>query len=137
MKLWRNLQRLFATPTPYLLLACAAASLISHWTSTPGSISGASVLGQDRPAVIQPLPTLREGADIPEWMGTFRLVGERLQFTDRESGRSLLCLENLMLQRVYQVIGDEASESTWIVSGTISEYRGQNFLILLSASRTQ
>jgi hypothetical protein len=42
-----------------------------------------------------------------------------------------------MLQRVHQVIGDEPNDTAWIVNGKITEYRGENFLLVEMTRRTK
>ncbi len=43
---------------------------------------------------------------------------------------AFIALENRNLERVAQAIAENAKQLEWIVSGTISEYRGENFLLV-------
>ncbi len=74
---------------------------------------------------------LREGTPVTDWVGTFNIVGDRVHFAQSEPGsQSIRCLENLMLQRVYQAIRDEDRETRWIVHGKMTEYLGENYLLI-------
>ena len=45
----------------------------------------------------------------------------------------LVGLENLTLQRIAQVIADSPERLRWTVTGTITEYRGANYLLVRRA----
>lgn len=73
----------------------------------------------------------REGTELEDLQGNFRIVGDRLIFVETTTNpRTFRCLENLALQRVYQAIVDEDREKNWIAQGRITEYRNENFLLL-------
>ena len=83
---------------------------------------------------------MREGTEIVGQLGYFRLTGDRVTFfTDDGKGRFVV-LENLNLERIARTITDNPEQLQWSVTGTITEYRGANFLFLRRAalkSRTQ
>jgi hypothetical protein len=114
------------------LLLATAANLLVH---RPGN-SDSTAFANER-GTIPPSKVIREGTTIPEMVGEFRIVGERIHFIERETNRTFRCLENLMLQRVHQVIGDDPGEISWIVAGSVTEYREENFLVVEMTRRTK
>jgi hypothetical protein len=77
----------------------------------------------------------REGVILSKTTGSFSIEGQRVLFHDAD-GSKLCCLENLMLQRVYEMSRDSDQEATWNVSGVISEYSGSYFLLVSEAVRS-
>lgn len=74
---------------------------------------------------------LREGTELTDMSGTFKLAGERVLFVDASNPqKSFRCLENLMLQRVFQSVRDDDRDNNWIVQGHITEYLGDNYLLI-------
>jgi hypothetical protein len=73
---------------------------------------------------------LREGGEITNQAGYFHASGNRLAFESADNKRSFIALENRNLERVAQAVAENAKQLEWIVSGTISEYRGENFLLV-------
>ena len=76
------------------------------------------------------LDRLREGALINDQPGTFQLVGKRMVFVYEGDERQLGTLENLALERVVRLVKQSAAPQTWLVSGTVTEYQGSNFLLI-------
>ena len=77
--------------------------------------NGASGKGNER---------LREGTRLIDVTGSFLVNG------NKESYR---VLQNLALQRVSFALEDNRALRQWIISGTITEFRGQNYLLLTKA----
>lgn len=76
---------------------------------------------------------LREGTELVDQPGSFRMTGDRIAFfTDLGKGR-LIALENLALERVGRTIEDNPSPPKWLVTGVITEYRGENLLFIQRA----
>lgn len=74
---------------------------------------------------------LREGTGLNDMSGTFKIAADRVLFVDASNPQvHFRCLENLMLQRVYQSIRDDDRDNNWIVQGSITEYLGDNYLLL-------
>lgn len=70
---------------------------------------------------------IREGQRVVGKIGRFNSGGDRVVF---ESGElKLNVLENLNLERIAAVV-DLDSTATWLVNGTITEFRGQNYLLV-------
>ncbi|QDU76946.1 hypothetical protein Pan97_40040 [Bremerella volcania] len=79
---------------------------------------------------------LREGAEIVDSEGTFEWIGDRLSFVQEDKKTVLKILENRMMERVVQAQETSTGELVWVVSGTVTEYRGGNFLLMKHAVLT-
>ena len=97
-------------------------------------------IGPPRPAEItaksrlQTDGRMREGTEVVDQLGHFRVTGARVTFfTDDGQGRFVV-LENLNLERIARTIADNPEQLQWGVTGTITEYRGANFLLLRRAA---
>jgi hypothetical protein len=71
---------------------------------------------------------VREGTEIVDELGHFRVSGGRILFFSADGKRRLVGLENLNLERVTRTIAESPQTLQWGVTGTITEYRGANFL---------
>jgi len=91
---------------------------------SPAFDSGEKLQGDDKKV------GLREGGEIVNQAGYFHATGNRLAFESSDNKRNFIALENRNLERVTQAIAENAKQLEWIVSGTISEYRGENFLLV-------
>lgn len=125
------------SPAFWVISIALVVATVANIASNRGVIGESSSLAEERSTASASGISLREGSSLPDLMGTFRISNERLQFVEREGNRTFRCLENLMLQRVHQVIGDEPNETAWIVNGKITEYRGENFLLIEMTRRTK
>lgn len=76
---------------------------------------------------------LREGTALSDVQGHFELTGDRARFQPSDKSGPFGCLENLNLDRVTQTIRDNYDRLEWSVSGTITEYRGANYLLISRA----
>jgi len=94
--------------------------------------------GEPVPPIVDNLT--REGTEIVNQLGYFRLTADRVTFfTDDGIGRFVV-LENLNLQRIARTITDDPEQLQWDVTGTVTEFRGANFLFVRRAilkARTQ
>ena len=96
-------------------------------------------LGADEASLVvtagseKPLEKQREGTTLTDVTGYFRLTGDRAMFY-AESGARYGGLENLNLERVASVINENPEQLQWSVSGTITEYRGANYLLVSRAT---
>ena len=82
---------------------------------------------------VKPLEKQREGTTLTDVTGYFRLTGDRAMFY-AETGARYGGLENLNLERVASVINENPEQLQWSVSGTITEYRGANYLLVSRAT---
>ena len=130
---------------PMAGLLCAVAILFgvaSAWsrsaaTSSSGKTSPEDtvpVKAADHGAKLQDdlRPGVREGGEIVSQIGYFQPAGNRLAFVSADDKSHFVALENQNLERVSQAIA-ENGQLQWIVSGTISQYRGEDFIFLSRA----
>lgn len=75
----------------------------------------------------------REGARIVERRGRFEVHGDRVIFFAQEPDAHYVVLENLALERVARVVEESGPQLVWSVSGTLSEYRSSNYLMISRA----
>jgi hypothetical protein len=73
---------------------------------------------------------IREGTILKGSQGYFRVTGSRVTLFTSDESRRFVCLENLNLERVLQVIRDNPTQLEWSVDGEITEYQGENFLLI-------
>ena len=78
---------------------------------------------------------LREGCKLVDQVGDFQKSGDHINFSFGKDGHGALrVLENLALERVARVLDDNPSLRVWCISGVITEYRGENYLLLTRAT---
>lgn len=75
---------------------------------------------------------LREGTTVADELGAVVSAGGRLEF-QAESGRRFILLENLGLQRVARAMAENPHATLWRVTGTATEFQGDNYLLLSRA----
>ena len=61
-------------------------------------------------------------------LGEFRDAGGRITFYPSNRKITLTVLESLALERVYTELEQRLERRRWSVSGTVTEYRGGNYL---------
>jgi len=75
---------------------------------------------------------LREGTKVENVLGYFKVAGDRAEFESEDGKQRFGGLENLLLERVVHAASDNR-DLLWSVSGTITEYQGQNFILVTYA----
>lgn len=125
------------SPAFWVIALALLVASVANIAANRGILSDSSSWAEEGNAATLAGISVREGSVLPDLMGTFRIAGDRVQFIDHDGNRTFRCLENLMLQRVHQVIGDEPNETSWIVNGRVTEYRGENFLLVEMIRRTK
>lgn len=76
----------------------------------------------------------REGGKLTDQRGRIERRGDRYVFLAENSTLHYVVLENLMLERVATVLDESAGgQLNWNVSGTITEFRGSNYILLQRA----
>lgn len=78
---------------------------------------------------------LREGSEVIRMLAKCRASGDKLLLEFRDSGRVMAALENLAAQRVLKAVVEDPSDVEWIVSGSVTEFNGRNYLYLKQAKR--
>jgi len=76
---------------------------------------------------------LREGSEVDDLLGEFLRMRDRITFQTRDRNLSLQPLENLALERIARVLDETRERRLWTVSGTVTEYRGANYLLITRA----
>lgn len=76
----------------------------------------------------------REGTRLHQVQGIFATSGERLQFTTSDGKVQILTTENLLAERVIRSIQESSEPLAWTIQGTLTEYKGVNYLTLNYAS---
>ena len=95
----------------------------------PSSSAGNSSAGSSKP-----VERLREGTRLTDVVGSFQSIGnDNVSFALGGNKDSFRVLENLALQRINQVLDENRGPRQWIVSGLITEYRGNNYLLVTKA----
>ena len=76
---------------------------------------------------------LREGTKIVGQLGYFKITGDRATFFTQDGKHRFGGLENLSLARIVNTISEDTDQLKWSVDGTITEYRGSNYLLISKA----
>ena len=76
---------------------------------------------------------IREGSEIVDQLGSFRMTGDRVTFFTADGQGRYVALENLNLERIARVVTEQSDRLTWSVTGTMTEYRGANYLFVRRA----
>ncbi len=85
----------------------------------------------------QPMMRVREGA-VLDATGYFKVSGDRALFTTADGTGRYTGLENLNLERVAIAVSESPDQLLWSVTGTVTEYRGTNYLLVtLRAAQEQ
>jgi hypothetical protein len=74
-------------------------------------------------------PQVREGSQLVKMPGRFVPVGDSLVFQPQGSEQAFQVLENLALERVWNML-EQNGDRTWTVSGTVTEFRSRNYLLI-------
>jgi hypothetical protein len=75
----------------------------------------------------------REGSKVTDELGEFQMTADRFNFHLQSDKRSIRVLENLSLERVARTLEDDPSPRMWSVSGVVTEFRGENYLLITRA----
>lgn len=76
---------------------------------------------------------LREGSKLIDQIGEFQRSGDQFSFFAKENYGGLRVLENLALERIARVLDDNPSMRLWSVTGVVTEYRNENYLLITRA----
>ena len=76
---------------------------------------------------------MREGTELVEVLGYFRVLGDRVTFHSGEPARQFGGLPNLNLERIVRTVRDQTEPMMWSVSGTVTEFQGANYLLIQRA----
>lgn len=117
------------------ILACLVCA-VSAGRSANDPAGNAASSPQEPPSdAISADARIREGTLLKDEVGTFRLNGTRITFVSQDGKKRLGALENLNLERIARSVRDNPQQTQWTVSGTVTEFQGQNFLLVSRANR--
>ena len=129
----------FRSPAFWVILASGCIAVFAN-LGTERQMSSNSIMASERPSLSKMAKDeslLREGTPLVEVKGRFRRQSERFQFMEEGNNKSYTCLENLSLQRVDASQQDDDRKVIWLVSARVTEFKGENFLILEKAVRSR
>lgn len=72
----------------------------------------------------------REGTQVESVRGRIVEIGRRWALVTDEGDQTYRILENLALERIARAVRSEPTDDHWSVSGTLTEFSGQNYLLL-------
>lgn len=75
----------------------------------------------------------REGSKLVDMAGEFKVTGDRVTFFSSDGKIKFVCLENLSGERVARIVSESPEALHWLVNGTITEYRNENYLLITQA----
>ncbi|OHB67325.1 MAG: hypothetical protein A2V70_09945 [Planctomycetes bacterium RBG_13_63_9] len=85
------------------------------------------------PAAPEGSRRIREGTEIVDLEGHFQVVDNRVTFLARHGNGRFVALENLNLERIGRLVRENPTRLHWSVTGTMTEYRGANYLLIRRA----
>jgi hypothetical protein len=110
----------------------AAAQNTDPLRATPTSNSPST--SASSPSTAKSSERLREGTRLVDVTGTFQSTGpDNISFLANGNKESYRVLQNLALQRISQSLEENQALRQWTVSGTITEFRGANYLLVTKA----
>jgi len=74
-----------------------------------------------------------QGKYLHEKHATFQIVAERIHVRLPKNKRVMIALENLTLERIHKYVGRVEEKQTWEIEGQVTEYEGQNFILIKRA----
>ena len=131
--------RFLRSPALWVILAACSIAVFAN-LSGENRMNANALMASDRPSLAQMAKeetALREGTPISDVKGRFRKQGERFQFVEEGSNKAFKCLENLCLQRIAMNQQDDERKVIWLVSAKVTEFNGENFLMLEKAVRSR
>jgi hypothetical protein len=143
---WTSLLRRSRMPLILSAVTVLATLADAQQRETPGSVA---LMPGSAPAVSRGTPQAagaigaakaaerqREGTRLIDVMGSFQAIGgDSVSFSPAASGNkdSFRVLQNLALERISNTLEANRGPRLWVVSGTITEYRGSNYLLVSKA----
>ena len=112
-----------------LTIVFSLATALPHraWANTPAAKPAGAAEEKEGGSL-----RLREG-EVIEATGRLELSGDRAIFYPKGEKASLRVLENLALERITRVLSESRDEREWVISGTVTEYRGANYILIHKA----
>ena len=123
--LWARRPLHFTRINRWLLFAVACAGL---WCLGPAHYGAVKAQAE----VTQPNASdkHREGTRVTGLVGTFEPAGRRWTFVADSGDQAYVVLENQSLERIAKAIDEDPQDRHWKVSGELTEYFDENFLLI-------
>lgn len=138
--------RLLKTPAFWLLSIALTIVVLANWNNeSPGrgrasageGDGSKSTAGSKTSEASRPDNLIREGTELNNLRVQVRKASNgRITVFDEQTKRTLVCLENLWLQRILVAQKNEDPSVVWIVSGKVTEFEGINYLQITQASKS-
>ena len=129
-KLSRRLTHILHSPTFWVCIAITFASIASNLTAEDTEEQRETTATQAPETKL-----LREGTRLESRIAECRSSGDRMSVLLQDDGRVLNTLENLASQRILKAVMDDPGDNKWVISGTVTEFQGHNFLLLERVNR--
>ena len=138
--------RFLKTPAFWLLSIALTIVVLANWnneTSSRGRVNagegdGSKATSGARGAeTARPDNLIREGTELNNLRVQVRKASNgRITLFDEQTKRTMVCLENLWLQRILAAQKNEDPSIVWLVSGKVSEFEGVNYIQISQASKS-
>ena len=116
------------------LVAIAALAIPAALAEPPDPLRASPSIPTGYSAATKSSERLREGTKLIDVTGTFQSAGpDNISFLANGNKESFRALPNLALQRVSQSLEENRALRQWTISGTITEFRGANYLLITKA----
>lgn len=102
-------------------------------TTDPATPGAAGVAEMQADAQASGRLRLREGTTLRGLVGSIRPLGERWTLFLSQRDERYVLLENLALERILRTNASFTEAPDWTIDGTITEFRGQNYLLIEKA----
>jgi hypothetical protein len=116
-------------------LAIALATTVAWAQSTARDAMTPPTAVTDNTAELQGNSRIREGTEMVNQNGHFRLTGDRVTFFTNGGKGRFVVLENLNLERVSRILAENPDHLQWNITATVTEYRGANYIFVRKAVR--
>ncbi|XZE21790.1 hypothetical protein SH449x_001697 [Pirellulaceae bacterium SH449] len=138
--------KLFKTPAFWLLAVALTIVVLANWNNESASRGrahadeGKEALGGaklNEGSSSRTDNVIREGTELSNLrVQVRRAASGRINLFDEQTKRTMVCLENLWLQRILTAQKNDDPGVIWIISGRVTEFDGANFFQIVEASRS-
>ena len=126
--LWARLRLRLVRPALWVALALVA--MVLAFAPSGQGWEGPKPAAQKSPPPLQGSRRAREGTELVDQVGRFETAGDRIVFVTERGTVRLIGLENLSLERIARTLANDPGPLEWKVTGTVTEYRGTNFVLI-------
>ena len=131
--------RVLRSPAFWVILAFGCTALFSN-LGVDSPMSSNAIMASERPSLstmAKEVSVMREGTIVTDVKVRFRKQGERYQFIEDGGNKTYKCLENLSLQRIDASQQDDDRKVAWVISAKVTEFKGENFLMVEKTIRSR